>query len=63
MTPSLGAILAGITRETVMTLAKGQNIQVIEKKITVQEALDADEAFFTGTAAAVTPIRSINDTK
>jgi branched-chain amino acid aminotransferase len=46
-----------------MTLAKGQNIQVIEKKITVQEALDADEAFFTGTAAAVTPIRSINDTK
>jgi len=62
-TPPLGTILAGITRQTVMELAKDMGITVIEQKITVDEALNADEAFFTGTAAEVTPIGSINDHK
>lgn len=60
-TPQRGAILPGITRDTVMTLARDQGYEVMEKNIDLPEALSADEAFFTGTAAEVTPIRSLND--
>ena len=60
-TPHLGTILPGITREVVMELAKKWGYSVIEKQITPAEAFDADEAFFTGTAAEVTPIRTIED--
>lgn len=60
-TPRLGAILPGITRATVMEIARDEGIEVVERDIRPGEALAADEAFFTGTAAEVTPIRSIDD--
>lgn len=60
-TPKLGTILNGITRDTIIKLAKSMSLTVIEKDITLDEAYAADEAFFTGTAAEVTPIRSIDD--
>lgn len=60
-TPKIGTILNGITRDTVMKLAHELKIKVIETDITLPDAYQADEAFFTGTAAEVTPIRSIND--
>lgn len=60
-TPSLGSILAGITRNTIIEMAKDLKLEVVERDITLEEAFSADEAFFTGTAAEVTPIRSIND--
>lgn len=60
-TPQLGAILPGITRATVMQIAQDLSFEVVEKEILPTEAFQAEEAFFTGTAAEVTPIRSIND--
>jgi branched-chain amino acid aminotransferase len=60
-TPTLTASLNGITRNTIMTLAKEQGYDVIEKIIKIEELYDADEVFFTGSAAEVTPIREIDD--
>ncbi|KTD08244.1 branched-chain amino acid transaminase [Legionella jamestowniensis] len=60
-TPKLGGILSGITRDTVIKLAHQLGLDVFETDITLDEAYQADEAFFTGTAAEVTAIRSIND--
>lgn len=60
-TPSLGGILSGITRNTIIKLAKQLDLNLVETNIPLDKAYDADEAFFTGTAAEVTPIRSIND--
>lgn len=60
-TPKLGTILAGITRNTVQQLAKKLGLPVVEKDITPDDILSADEAFFTGTAAEVVPIRSVDD--
>lgn len=60
-TPKPGTILAGITRSTIMELAHSLGLTVHEKNISLEEAYAADEAFFTGTAAEVTPIHSIND--
>jgi len=60
-TPKLGAILPGITRATIIALARDEGIAVHERDISPSEAFDSDEAFFTGTAAEVTPIRSIDD--
>src|SRR5882757_7481193 len=57
-TPDLASCLDGITRDTVITLARDFGIQVIEKRITRDEVYTCDEAFFTGTAAEVTPIRA-----
>ncbi len=59
-TPDLTSALDGITRKTVMGLADGLGIQVVEKRITRDEVYIADEAFFTGTAAEVTPIREVD---
>jgi branched-chain amino acid aminotransferase len=59
-TPDLTVCLDGITRNTVMTIAKEMGIEVIEKRITRDEVYVADEAFFTGTAAEVTPIRELD---
>ena len=59
-TPDLTACLEGITRATVMQLAGELGIEVIEKRITRDEVYCADEAFFTGTAAEVTPIRELD---
>jgi branched-chain amino acid aminotransferase len=60
ITPSLSSALEGITRDTIIEIAKANKIQVIEKNITRDEVYTADEAFFTGTAAEVTPIRALD---
>ncbi len=62
-TPDLTAALDGITRRTIFTLAAEQGIEVREKRITRDEVYVADEAFFTGTAAEVTPIRELDRRK
>jgi len=60
-TPDLASCLEGITRESVMQIAKDLGYEVKEKRITRDEIYSADEAFFTGTAAEVTPIRELDD--
>ncbi len=59
-TPDLTSALDGITRKTVIGLAEEQGLKVVEKRITRDEVYIADEAFFTGTAAEVTPIRMVD---
>ncbi|HSC22377.1 MAG TPA: branched-chain amino acid transaminase [Casimicrobiaceae bacterium] len=60
-TPDLaGGALAGITRDTVMQFAAELGIPVLERRITRDEVYVADEAFFTGTAAEITPIREFD---
>ncbi len=59
-TPDLTSALDGITRDTIFKLAAEIGIQVREKRITRDEVYIADEAFFTGTAAEVTPIRELD---
>jgi branched-chain amino acid aminotransferase len=59
-TPELTSALEGITRATVMTLAEDIGLKVVERRITRDEVYIADEAFFTGTAAEVTPIRELD---
>jgi len=59
-TPELTSCLPGITRDTVLVFAQELNIPVIERRITRDEAYIADEAFFTGTAAEVLPIRELD---
>jgi len=59
-TPELNSCLDGITRDTVMQLAKGLGYRVREKRISRDEVYIADEAFFTGTAAEVLPIRVLD---
>lgn len=60
-TPDLTSALEGITRDTIVQLANELGIEVIEKRITRDEVYGADEAFFTGTAAEVTPIRELDN--
>ncbi len=60
-TPDLTAALEGITRDTIIQLATELGYQIIEKRITRDEVYSADEAFFTGTAAEVTPIRELDN--
>jgi len=59
-TPDLTSCLEGITRDSILTLASDMGIDLIEKRITRDEVYCADEAFFTGTAAEVTPIRELD---
>ena len=59
-TPEVTSCLNGITRSTILTLAAEHGIKVVEKRITRDEVYIADEAFFTGTAAEVTPIREVD---
>ncbi|MFH0352463.1 MAG: branched-chain amino acid transaminase, partial [Chromatiales bacterium] len=59
-TPDLTSALEGITRASIITLAGELGIRVQEKRITRDEVYIADEAFFTGTAAEVTPIRELD---
>lgn len=59
-TPLLTSALDGITRKTIMQLANEMGYSVIERNITRDEVYIADEAFFTGTAAEVTPIRELD---
>jgi len=60
-TPELTSVLEGITRDTVFTLAAELGLTIRERRITRDEVYVADEAFFTGTAAEVTPIREYDD--
>ena len=60
-TPHLGKILSGITRDAVITFAGDLGYQVVERSISPRELGDFEEAFFTGTAAEVTPIKAIDD--
>jgi branched-chain amino acid aminotransferase len=60
-TPDLTSALNGITRNTIMALANDLGYEVIEKRITRDEVYIADEAFFSGTAAEVTPIRELDN--
>ncbi len=59
-TPELTSALDGITRDTIFRLADELGLKIIEKRITRDEVYVADEAFFTGTAAEVTPIRELD---
>jgi branched-chain amino acid aminotransferase len=60
-TPDLASCLDGITRDSVLKMAHDLGYGVIEKRITRDEMYCADEAFFTGTAAEITPIRELDD--
>ena len=62
-TPDLTSALEGITRDTIFTLANDLGLNIREKRITRDEVYIADEAFFTGTAAEVTPIRELDGRK
>ena len=55
-------ILEGITRSSVIELAKGMGIEVIERPVDKTELFIADEVFLTGTAAKITPIRQLEST-
>jgi branched-chain amino acid aminotransferase len=60
-TPPLGSILEGITRDSVIAIARDKGIGVVEQSFARDELYVADEAFLTGTAAEVTPVREIDD--
>jgi branched-chain amino acid aminotransferase len=60
-TPPLTAVLPGITRASIITLAQDLNIPVIEQIFSRDELYLADEVFLTGTAAEVTPVREVDD--
>ena len=60
-TPDLASCLDGITRDAVLTMARDLGYEVSEKRITRDEMYCCDEAFFTGTAAEITPIRELDN--
>ncbi len=60
-TPDLTSALEGITRDAIVQLAKDAGYTIVEKRITRDEIYIADEAFFTGTAAEVTPVRELDN--
>lgn len=60
-TTPLTSILSGITRDSVITLLRDRGVPVVEERFTRDELYAADEAFLTGTAAEVTPIREVDD--
>jgi len=59
--PELTSALEGITRDAVIRIARDFDIPVVAKRVTRDEVYSADEAFFTGTAAEVTPIRELDN--
>jgi branched-chain amino acid aminotransferase len=59
--PEIASALIGITRDSVITLAKELGYTVVSKRLTRDDIYIADEAFFTGTAAEVTPIRELDN--
>jgi branched-chain amino acid aminotransferase len=60
-TPPLTSILEGITRETIIQLAAERGMRILEERFTRDELYIADEAFFSGTAAEITPIREVDN--
>ena len=63
MTPTKDHCLNGITRQSVIEIAKDLNYDVVEKNLTFDDLISADEAFFTGTAVEITPIRKVDEVK
>ena len=63
MTPTKDHCLNGITRQSVIQIAKDMNYDVIEKNLTFDDLISADEAFFTGTSVEITPISKVDDLK
>ena len=63
MTPMKDHCLNGITRQSVIQIAKDLNYDVVEKNLTFDDLISADEAFFTGTAVEITPISKVNEVK
>ena len=62
MTPPLSAgVLEGLTREAVTTLLRDDGYEILERDLSRTDLYYADEMFFTGTAAEVTPIREVDD--
>ena len=59
--PEIASALIGITRATILALAKDLGLTVVSKRLTRDDIYIADEAFFTGTAAEVTPIRELDN--
>ncbi|MFT4090929.1 MAG: branched-chain amino acid transaminase [Asticcacaulis sp.] len=59
--PVASSILGGITRDTVLTLARAEGIEIVEQALPREMLYLANEVFMTGTAAEITPIRSIDD--
>ena len=62
ITPTTDYCLNGITRQSVISIAKNLNYSVEERNLTFDELLDADEAFYSGTAVEITPITSVDGT-
>ena len=60
ITPTTDYCLNGITRQSVMSIAKNLNYSVEERNLTFEELLDADEAFYSGTAVEITPITTVD---
>jgi branched-chain amino acid aminotransferase len=60
-TPPLVSVLEGITRDSVIKIARDKGIEVVETPITRDEVYTADEMFLTGTAAEITPVREVDD--
>ena len=60
LTPTTDHCLNGITRQSVIQIAKDLDMEVIEKNIKFEDLANADEAFFTGTAVEITPVTSLN---
>ncbi len=60
-TTPLTSILDGITRNSILQLARAKKIPVVEERFTRDAMYVADEVFFTGTAAEVTPVRELDD--
>lgn len=59
--PEIASALSGITRSTVYTLAEDLGIKIVSKRLTRDDIYIADEAFFSGTAAEITPIRELDN--
>ncbi len=59
-TSPLGPVLPGLTRDCIITLARDMGYEIVEQRFTRDEVYIADEAFFTGTAAELTPIREVD---
>jgi branched-chain amino acid aminotransferase len=62
-TPREQHVLAGISREAVIELARGLGVPVVEKDLDLYDAYNADEAFLTSTSLCICPVRSVNDVR
>ncbi|MDA8526388.1 branched-chain amino acid transaminase [Gammaproteobacteria bacterium] len=63
ITPTIDYCLNGITRQSVISIAKNLNYSVEERNLTFEELLDADEAFYSGTAVEITPITTVDGSR